>query len=162
MPLYITIGDLEGPVEEVGPASNAYAVESYSHGLNQSYGPEGAFAKTTGSANVQLFTFSCKVNGATPLMMQTLCQNDHYEEVVLYDLIAMEGGDLHPFVVVTMRNVSIADVQYSGYSEGEAQQTVSLRFSEIEWEIDPLDKETGTALGAKMFQWNSKSSGVRT
>ncbi|GJM43392.1 MAG: hypothetical protein DHS20C21_02340 [Gemmatimonadota bacterium] len=161
MPLYMKIGDLEGPISEAGSLSDVFPVESYSHGLNQSYGPEGAFAKTTGSANVQLFTFSCKVNGSTPLLLQTLCQNDHYDEVILYDMVAMEGGDLHEFTKVTLGKVSIADVQYAGYSEGEAQQTVSLRFATIIWDIDPLDKETGTALGMKSFEWSAAQSGSR-
>lgn len=161
MPLYMEIPGLEGP-SSVGGLSDVFPIESYAHGLNQSYGPEGAFAKTTGSANVQLFSISGKVDGSTPLLMQTLCQNDHYDEIILHDLVAMEGGELHTFIKVTMEKVSIADVQYSGFNEGEAQQSILLRFSRILWEIDPLDKETGQALGMKSFEWDSASSGVRS
>lgn len=161
MPLYLEVPGLEGP-SDVADLTDVFPIESYSHGLNQSYGPEGAFAKTTGSANIQLFTISGKVDGSTPLLMQTLCQNDHYDEVILHDLVATAGGDLHTFMKITMEKVSVADLQYSGFNEGEAAQTISLRFSKVCWEIDPLDKETGEALGMKSFEWDASSSGVRT
>jgi type VI secretion system Hcp family effector len=164
MPLYLEIDGLEGPVAEVPGIglADVFTIEGFSHGLNQSYGPEGAFARTTGSANVQLLNVQKKVDGSTPLLMQTLCQNDHYEEVNIYDAIALTGGELHQFMKITMRHVSVADIQYSGFTEGEAQETVSFRFSEIVWDIDPLDKETGEALGVRSFEWSAEASGTRT
>jgi type VI protein secretion system component Hcp len=163
MPLFMHIEGCEGPYEVEGMGDNLFAIDSYSHGLYQPQSEGGGHSRAISTANVSEFIITKKVDSNTALLMQALCKNTAFDEIKVFDCVTEADAD-HPTPVstITMTNSSIVSLTYSGASEAEATQVLSVKFDTIHWEISSVDRLKGTVEAAKEYLWEAKAAGVRS
>jgi type VI secretion system secreted protein Hcp len=126
-------------------------VEAFHHGMSQAAGGGlSAQGAITGSrADHADFTITKRLDGATPLLAQSVCTGKHIPEIKLEICRAL--GEKTTYMVYTLRDSIVSAVTPEG-SKTSADplpfEHVSFRYGSIQWEYTPTDPTGGGRKGA--------------
>ena len=88
--------------------------------------------RATGRRSYTALTVNKQVDLATTALMSALASNDEVKEAKL--TMRRSGGQQEPFFIVTLKAARIVSVQHDAGSDGEARETISIVFTEVEVE----------------------------
>lgn len=111
-----------------------------------------------GKVDMQMLTFSHTYDKASPVLAKKCAMGTHFGEVVLTCRKSGEGQQV--FLVVTMKEVFINNVNHSGGSSGDLIETVSLSYGDIEYAYK-AQQEGGDMGGDVKFGYNVKTTESR-
>lgn len=77
-------------------------------------------------------TISKHVDSATTALMSALATNDEVKEARL--TLRRAGGQQESFLTITLKRARITAVQHDAGADGEARETLSIAFSDVEVE----------------------------
>ncbi len=163
MPLFMQIEGVEGPYEVAGLGEDLFAIDSYSQALYLPSSEGGGHARTISTPNIGEFVVSKKVDSSTALLMQALCKAETYDEIKVFDCVTESGAEQPtPVSTITMSNVVIRQLSYSGANEMEPTQVLSMTFDKIHWAISSVDRMSGEVETPKEYEWSAAAGGVRS
>lgn len=129
-------------------------VLSWSWGASQtgtmSYGGGGG----AGKVNFQDFTFSMRMNKATPKLILACASGDHITKGQF--LARKAGKEQQTYMTITFHEILISHYSTGGGGD-EPIENVSLNFSKVEFEYKP-QKEDGTLAEAITTGWDLKKN----
>ncbi len=88
--------------------------------------------RATGRRSYTALTVNKQVDLATTALMSALASNDEVKEAKL--TMRRAGGQQEPFLIITLKAARIVSVQHDAGSDGEARETISIVFTEVEVE----------------------------
>lgn len=112
--------------------------------------------QTTGKANLRDLSFVKVVDQSSPKLALICATGGHIAKGVLEWCQAT--GQKHCFMKYSLADIVISSVQLGGTTGGDESkptEEVSMRYSKIEWEYTPVDKD-GKAQAATKGNWDLK------
>ena len=104
--------------------------------------------RATARRSYTALTVHKQVDMATTALMSALASNDEVKEAKL--TMRRSGGQQEPFLIITLKAARITGVQHDAGADGEARETVSITFTEVEVEYRP-QRSTGGRSGSTVF-----------
>lgn len=129
---------------------------SWSWGETQSGTHVGGGGGGAGKVSMQDFTFTMRVNKATPKLMLACATGDHIKKAVL--TCRKAGREQQEYLLVTFTDLLVSSYQTGGSSGDTVPlDTISLNFSKIEFDYKP-QKEDGTLGGSVKVGYDIKAN----
>ena len=143
--------------KRTGAIKGEIEILSWTWGVSQSAGaPGGGSGK--GKATPQDFSFTHLYDKASPVLAKHCAAGKHFKDAKLTARKAGEGQK--DFLVVTMKEVFIDNVQPAGSQNGDLVEHVSCSYKDIEFAYKPQDDKGGLG-GEVKFGWNVASTETR-
>ena len=111
-----------------------------------------------GKARPGVLTFSHVYDKASPNIAKACASGKHFDDGVL--TVRKSGEGQLDFLKVTMKQVFVTGVTPSATSGGEITETITLSYSDIEFEYKPQD-DKGKLGGSVKFGWNVATTETR-
>ena len=137
-------------------------LEAYSHGITQPKGgkPSAQGAHTGGRADHEEFSFSKRLDSASPILAQHVCSGKHIPNIRVELCRAMEAKTV--YMAYEFKDSTIASVSQSGSANaGDPTpfEEISIRYAEISWEYTPTKTDKGGSTGAAIkAAWSTKEN----
>jgi type VI secretion system secreted protein Hcp len=130
---------------------------SWSWGVHQPPGPAGG-GQGRGKASPSDFQFQHLYDKASPVLAKFCASGKHFATAKLTARKAGEGQK--DFLVVTMKEVFITNVNPGGGSGGDIHEMVTCSYKDIEFAYKAQDDKGGLG-GEVKFGWNIASTETR-
>lgn len=152
---FLKIDGIEGESSD-GKHKSEIDVESWSWGASQSGAGSFGGGGGAGKVSMQDFSFSMKVNKASPKLMLACATGDHIKQATL--TCRKAGGDQQEYMKVVMSDILVSSYQAGG-SVGSVipMDQISLNFSKIEFEYKP-QKADGSLDSPVKTGWDLKKN----
>ncbi len=131
-------------------------VESYQEGLHSSSSAGFGGGAGLGSVSYSDMVVSCQLEKAIPTLMAGCAGNKHYGKAILH-ATKMEGNKSWNYLEITLTDVVVTAVSFSGSPNAMPHVSVSLAFSKIKTEYFQQTKE-GTKGASTVAEWNQKEN----
>ena len=130
---------------------------SWSWGVHQQAGPAGG-GQGRGKASPQDFQFQHLYDKASPVLAKHCAAGKHFPTAKLTARKAGEGQK--DFLVVTMKEVFITNVNPGGGSGGDIHEQVTCTYKDIEFAYKAQDDKGGLG-GEVKYGWNTATTEIR-
>lgn len=152
---FLKIDGIEGESSD-GKHKSEIDVESWSWGASQAGAGSFGGGGGAGKVSMQDFSFSMKVNKASPKLMLACATGDHIKQATL--TCRKAGGDQQEYMKVVMSDILVSSYQAGG-SVGSVipMDQISLNFSKIEFEYKP-QKADGSLDSPVKTGWDLKKN----
>ena len=147
--VFIKIGDIEGESQDIRHVGES-EVLSWSWGMNNPVLVAPGGGTTAGRVNVGAFTFSKRVDKATPKLMEACAKGTHHNRAVLS--LSTGGRGSIEFYRFVCEDVLVSRV-YNAGAGGEPFETVSLTFARVGVEYVRITPAGGPGEKGR-FTWN--------
>jgi type VI secretion system secreted protein Hcp len=132
-------------------------VESYSEGLQSSGSASYGGGAGVGSVSYNDMTITCQLEAAIPTLMAACADHKHYADAKLHATKMGGSGSSWTYLEITMSDVVVTGVHFSGSANQIPHVQVSLNFTKIKTEYF-----TQTAQGSKgpstNAEWDQKKN----
>jgi type VI secretion system secreted protein Hcp len=110
-----------------------------------------------GKAKFQDFSFTHKIDKASPVLMQACATGVHLKEATITHRKAGKGQQ--EFLIIKMNDVIVTALTDADSSEGGSSETVSLAFAKVDVEYKP-QKADGSLDAGVHFKYDLKANKV--
>lgn len=131
---------------------------SWSWGVSQASGGSSGGGSGKGKAVPQDFNFIHLYDKASPVLAKFCAAGKHFKDAKLTARKAGEGQK--DYLVITMKEVFIDNVQPAGSQGGDVVEQVSCSYRDIEFAYKPQDDKGGLG-GEVKFGWNVATTETR-
>lgn len=135
-------------------------VISYSHNVSMQVSNDVSLSqRTSGRPNIGEFILSKFIDSSTPSINEYCLSGKPIPEVTVTigSSLAEDSGQQVPFIVYTLSDVIISNVNVSGGAGSKPVETLSLNFTRIKWELTS-PKGRSPKEGAAASSWDLKSN----
>lgn len=153
--IFAKLGDIKGESLDA-KHKDEIEVLSWSWGLTNAVTPVGGGAGA-GKAKFQDFTFTHRIDKASPVLMQACATGVHLKEATITHRKAGKGQQ--EYLIIKMNDVLITALTDADSSEGESAETVSLVFAKVDLEYKP-QKADGSLDAGVHFKFDLKANKV--
>jgi type VI secretion system secreted protein Hcp len=131
---------------------------SWSWGLSQSGSPSQGGGGGAGKVSFQGFTFTHRVDRASPLLMKACATGQHLKDATI--TVRKAGKGPQEFLVITMADVLVTGVSTSVNVDGDGTaESVALTFAKVDLEYKP-QKPDGSLDAGVHFKFDLKANTV--
>jgi type VI secretion system secreted protein Hcp len=134
---------------------NEIEIENYSFGVSQQGAASHGGGMGAGKAHFQDFSFSKRIDKATPNLFVAAATGRHISEALL--TVRKAGGEQQEYFKVTLTDVLISSYSTSGNEGAIPLESIALNFSEAKIEYSPQSK-SGSLEGAITGGYNVKEN----
>jgi len=145
---FLKLTDVEGESSQKGHEGQIDLL-SWSWGESNSGSSSEGGGSGSGKVNMQDFTFSMKINKASPALFKSCANGSHIKEGTL--TCRRAGKEPRPYLSIKFTDCLVSSFQTGGSSGDEVPtDSISLNFSKIEYSYTPQkpDGTLGTAIPA--------------
>jgi type VI secretion system secreted protein Hcp len=151
--VFLKLADIKGESKDAKHADEI-DVLSWSWGLSQPGTAVGGGGVGAGKVNFNDFSFTHKLDKASPLLMKACATGDHVKDATLVTRKAGKGQQ--EYLIVKMSDVLVTSVQPSSAGEFPTE-SVSINFSKVDFEYKP-QKQNGQLDAGFHFIYDLKTS----
>ncbi len=131
---------------------------SWSWGVTNAGPPAGTGAGAgAGKPKFQDFSFTHKIDKASPVLMQACATGVHLKEATITHRKAGKGQQ--EFLIIKMNDVIVTALMDGDSSDGGSSETVSLAFAKVDVEYKP-QKADGSLDAGVHFKYDLKANKV--
>ncbi len=155
--IFAKLGDIKG---ESLDAKHKDEIEilSWSWGVTNAGPPAGTGAGAgAGKPKFQDFSFTHKIDKASPVLMQACATGVHLKEATITHRKAGKGQQ--EFLIIKMNDVIVTALMDGDSSDGGSSETVSLAFAKVDVEYKP-QKADGSLDAGVHFKYDLKANKV--
>jgi type VI secretion system secreted protein Hcp len=153
--IFAKLGDIKGEsLDEKHKAE--IEVLSWSWGLTNAVSPGGG-GMGAGKPKFQDFSFTHKIDKASPVLMQACATGVHLKEATITHRKAGKGQQ--EYLIIKMNDVIITALTDADSSESDGMETVSLVFAKVDVEYKP-QKADGSLDAGVHFKYDLKANKV--
>ncbi|MFC7486707.1 Hcp family type VI secretion system effector [Knoellia sp. CPCC 206453] len=137
--IFARIGSIKGESQDARH-KNEIDVLSWTWGVSQTATPGrgggGGAGAGAGKATFHDFTFTHRVDMASPLLMKACATGEHLRDATI--TVRKAGGIQQVYLIVTMTDLLVTDVSMSVIGEGDVTtESVVLTFAKVDLEYKP-------------------------
>ena len=141
---------IDGIAGERGPVKAAFAIESFSFGV-QNKGNQAAGGGGGGKAAFQSFSFVKRYNSSSPALFQAAATGKVLQKAIV-EFRAEDGGAT--FLKYTFSNLTVDDYQHGGAAAANTLDQVSFDYAKVE--VDYVKAGGGRAKAGYNLAQNKK------
>ena len=155
--IFAKLGDIKGESLD-SKHKDEIEVLSWSWGVTNAATPAGTGGGAgAGKAKFQDFSFTHKIDKASPVLMQACATGVHLKEATITHRKAGKGQQ--EFLIIKMNDVIVTALMDGDSSEGGSSETVSLAFAKVDVEYKP-QKADGSLDAGIHFKYDLKANKV--
>jgi type VI secretion system secreted protein Hcp len=155
--IFAKLGDIKGESLD-SKHKDEIEVLSWSWGVTNAATPAGPGAGAgAGKAKFQDFSFTHKIDKASPVLMQACATGVHLKEATITHRKAGKGQQ--EFLIIKMNDVIVTALADADSSDGASSETVSLAFAKVDVEYKP-QKADGSLDAGIHFKYDLKANKV--
>ena len=151
--IFAKIGDIKGESVD-SKHKDEIELLSWSWGVSRSVSGSGSGAGT-GKAHFIDFSFTHKIDKASPLLLKACATGQHLKEATITRRKAGKGQQ--EFLVIKMNDVLVTSVADSDDSGGGLMESVTLAFAKVDLEYRP-QKPNGSLDAGLHFKYDLKTN----
>ena len=152
--IFAKLGDIKG--ESIDDKhKDQIEVLSWSWGVANSGSHSTGGGGGTGKASFNDFSFTHKIDKASPLLLQGCATGQHLKEATITRRKAGKGQQ--EFLVIKMNDVIVTSVTESDADGGDQMETVTLAFAKVDVEYRP-QKPDGSLDAGLHFKYDIKAN----
>src|SRR5215211_7780026 len=153
--IFAKLGDIKGESLD-NKHKDEIEVLSWSWGVTNAATPAGTGAGAgAGKAKFQDFSFTHKIDKASPVLMQACATGVHLKEATITHRKAGKGQQ--EFLIIKMNDVIVTGVSLSDSSDGSSAENVTIAFAKVDLEYKP--QNAGGSLDAGVhFKYDIKAN----
>jgi type VI secretion system secreted protein Hcp len=152
--IFAKLGDIKGEAID-DKHKDEIEVLSWSWGVTKTGPRAGGTGRGSGKATFSDFTFTHKIDKASPLLLNGCATGQHLKDATITRRKAGKGQQ--EFLVIKMSDVIITSVNETDDSGGDQSETVTLAFAKVDVEYRP-QKPDGSLDAGLHFKYDLKSN----
>jgi type VI secretion system secreted protein Hcp len=155
--IFAKLGDIKGESLDA-KHKDEIEVLSWSWGVSNAGTPAGTGSGAgVGKPKFQDFSFTHKIDKASPVLMQACATGVHLKEATITHRKAGKGQQ--EFLIIKMNDVIVTAMTDADSSDGGSSETVSLTFAKVDVEYKP-QKADGSLDAGVHFKYDLKANKV--
>jgi type VI secretion system secreted protein Hcp len=155
--IFAKLGDIKGESLDA-KHKDEIEVLSWSWGVSNAGTPAGTGSGAgAGKPKFQDFSFTHKIDKASPVLMQACATGVHLKEATITHRKAGKGQQ--EFLIIKMNDVIVTAMTDADSSDGGSSETVSLTFAKVDVEYKP-QKADGSPDAGVHFKYDLKANKV--
>jgi type VI secretion system secreted protein Hcp len=154
--IFAKLGDIKGESLD-DKHKDEIEVLSWSWGVTNAAPPSTGTGAGAGKPKFQDFSFTHKIDKASPVLMQACATGVHLKEATITHRKAGKGQQ--EFLIIKMNDVIVTALTDGDTSDGGSSETVSLAFAKVDVEYKP-QKADGSLDAGVHFKYDLKANKV--
>jgi type VI secretion system secreted protein Hcp len=132
-------------------------IQSFSWGVSNAGSMASGGGAGAGKASFQDFHFTKTIDKSSPLLFQAMATGEHIKEAKL--MVRKAGSTPVEYLTITLSDILVSSISASGNSNDQAPiEELSLNFSKIEMEYQPIDASGKASESSIKASWNLKEN----
>jgi len=155
--IFAKLGDIKGESLD-SKHKDEVEVLTWSWGVSQTGAPGTAGGAGTGKASFNDFSFTHRIDKASPNLLKACATGEHIKEATITARKAGKGQQ--EFLIIKMNDVIVTSVALSSAADTSATaESVALRFAKVDFEYKP-QKPDGSLDAGVAFKYDIKANKV--